>query len=247
MITKTKDSLKWLEFELFQDLKALSHAIFLRSGGTSLPPYDSLNMGFSTDDNQECLKKNIDKALSVFKASRYQRGRLVHGNTVLEASDAKEALSDGLMTSEKDLALIITHADCQAAILYDPIHHALSAVHAGWRGQKANIYKEAVQAMQRRYGSKPQDLLVGVSPSLGPKHAEFKDWETLLPASFAKFRIGACHFDFWAVAEDQFLELGILKHHLEIAKICTFEEKDSFFSHRRDKITGRNATFAALR
>jgi polyphenol oxidase len=137
--------------------------------------------------------------------------------------------------------------DCQAAILYDPIHRALANVHAGWRGNVQNIYRTAVQKMVHSFGSKPQDLLVGISPSIGPKHAEFKNYKSEFPEEFWEFQVKPTYFDLWQIARHQFESSGVLAHHIQIAEICTFDHPSDYFSYRRDKTTGRHATVAMLK
>lgn len=150
------------------------------------------------------------------------------------------------MTDEKNVGLMIKHADCQAAIFYDPLHHAVANVHCGWRGNVKNIYREIVEAMGQRYGSRPQDLLVGISPSLGPQASEFRNYIKELPKSFWEFQIKPLYFDLWEISKQQLMGCGILSHHIEIAKICTFSTPEDCFSYRREKRSGRHATIVAL-
>ena len=141
---------------------------------------------------------------------------------------------------------MIKHADCQAAIFYDPVHKALANVHCGWRGNVKNIYRVAVQKMKFTFGTNPKDLLVGISPSLGPDHSEFIHYQTEWPEEFWRFQVRPNYLDLWAIARDQLEQCGLLPHHIEVAGICTFANPQDFFSHRRDKITGRHATVAML-
>ena len=141
---------------------------------------------------------------------------------------------------------MIKHADCQAAIFYDPVHHAVSCVHAGWRGNVQNIYAHAIAFMAGKFHSQPADILVCISPSLGPHFSEFKNYKTEFPESFWPFQIRPNYFNLWEISRTQLQECGILPHHIEIASICTYANEQDFFSYRRDKVTGRNATVVAL-
>ena len=142
---------------------------------------------------------------------------------------------------------MMKHADCQAAIFYDPVHHALANVHSGWRGNVKNIYQTTILKMASVFGTKPQDLLVGISPSLGPQHAEFKNYKVEFPEHFWSFQVCPEYFDLWAIARHQLEEAGVLPYHIEIAGICTYANKEDCYSYRRDKVTGRHATLAMLR
>src|SRR5262249_11397000 len=96
------------------------------------------------------------------------------------------------------------------------------------------------------FGSRPEDLLVGISPSLGPHSAEFKNYRTEFPQELWGFQVRPEYFDLWALARHQCEECGILPQHIEIAEICTYANPEDYFSYRRDGVTGRNATVAAL-
>lgn len=150
------------------------------------------------------------------------------------------------MTDVKGLGLLITHADCQAAIFYDPVHRALANVHSGWRSSVQNIYLETIHKMRERYGSRPEDLRVGISPSLGPEAAEFRDFKTLFPEPFWSFQTKAEYFNFWEISRWQLISAGVLPHHIEIAGICTYSTPKDWFSYRREPCSGRHGTIAAL-
>jgi YfiH family protein len=248
MIQIEASNIKKLEFEIFQDLP-LSHGVFLRQGGVSLSPFDSLNAGFNLGDTHEAVTENLRRVQKEIREEVLYWAKQVHGITLKEInskSDTEAAECDGLHTDQAKVALLIKHADCQAAILYDPIRHALCVVHSGWRGTVQNIYAKAVKTMQQRYGSSPSNLLVGISPSLGPNASEFRNYEAEMPGEFWEYQIKPTYFDFWAIAKQQLLNQGILTHHIEIANICTYKNPSEYFSYRREKTTGRHATVAKL-
>ena len=245
---KQAEEVVWLQFEHFSAYPRLKHAVFLRSGGASVGPYGSLNVGDASGDapanvaaNRKLIGKILDLDELVF-------ARQVHGKAVCTAAKGcKETPEcDALTTSDPALGLVIQHADCQAAILYDPLRHAVANVHAGWRGSAANILAATVAAMQACYGSKPQDLLVGISPSLGPEHAEFIHYREELPESFWQYQIKPNHFDFWEISRAQLIKCGVKEHHIEIARLCTYADPERFFSYRRERQTGRHATVVSL-
>ncbi|HSX12439.1 MAG TPA: peptidoglycan editing factor PgeF [Rhabdochlamydiaceae bacterium] len=249
MIRKKYHNVEWLEFELLSGIKGLAHAVFLRHGGVSGPPYHSLNMGYSSGDARDAVLHNREVAQQILNISQLVTGKQNHGKRVemVNSNYVPTDFSDGLITQEKGLGLLMTHADCQAALFYDPCHHAIANVHCGWRGNVQNIYRETILAMKDKVGTKPQDLLVCISPSLGPEAAEFINFKEELPVSFRDYQCKPYHFDLWEIAKDQLKNAGVLSHHIEIASLCTVAHHEDFFSYRREKITGRNGTIAALR
>lgn len=248
MRRRKKDNVEWLEFDLLADIPNLVHGVFLRHGGYSTGPYDSLNAGGGSGDDRECIRKNREKIQELLKIPMIVAGNQVHGNNVeiVTPSFADNIDCDGLVTSEENIGLMIKHADCQAAIFFDPILRLLANVHCGWRGSVKNIYANTIDKM-KSLGSNPQNILVCISPSLGPLAAEFKHYSSELPESFWEFQIKPTYFDFWSISRQQLEKCGILRHHIEIASLCTVAEAKDFFSYRRDKITGRNATLVALK
>lgn len=250
MILRQQDGIEWLEFELLADVPEVVHGVFLRKGGVSGAPYHSLNFSFQVNDDPIAVTQNEEKVKNILEISRVVRGKLVHGNQVVCVEDEETPLnkeSDGFITSLKGTGLLVTHADCQACLFYDPMKKVIGNVHCGWRGNVANIYGEAVRLMQKRYGSRPADLLACISPSLGPCCAQFQNYRTELPSHFLKYQVVPDYFDLWAVAEEQLTDCGLLPHHMEFAEICTFSNPDDFYSYRRDKLSGRNGTVIALR
>jgi len=87
----------------------------------------------------------------------------------LQTADGRAVLrGDGAMTDLPGVLLGIQTADCVPVLLADVRRHAVAAFHAGWRGTLARIVERGVGTMRLRYGSRPQDLLAVVGPSIGP-------------------------------------------------------------------------------
>lgn len=234
-----KGELSHLEFEIFSGQSVLAKS-FTRHGGVSCAPFSSLNIGTNVGDDLEAVSENRRRVQETLSASSLSSMQQVHGKCVSVASEASPEC-DALITNERGRALVVAHADCQAALFYDPIAKAIGAAHAGWRGNVLGMYGELVKAMHHAYGTKAESLLVAISPSLGPKSAEFVNWRKEFPPHFEAYRVGDVHFDLWQQAEDELAALGVLRENIEIAKVDTASSQD-FFSYRREKTTGRLAT-----
>lgn len=249
-----QDSTEWLAFDLLADCPHVKHAVFLRHGGHSQAPFNSLNASFSVGDQAAAIEQNRALIAKQSKAglqhwSHIVTGQGCHGKHISYIEKQSPHVipqCDGLISSTPGITLMMTHADCQIALFYDPCHHAIANVHAGWRGSVQNIYAETLLHMQKRFGSKPADLLVCISPSLGPDESEFIHYRNELPEKFWTFQIKPTYFDFWSISEYQLQNAGILPHHIEIARLSTHSNAYDFFSYRRDKITGRHATCITL-
>lgn len=228
MIRREKEGIEWLEFEQLQELPELFHAVLLNS-------HD-----FKKPGSHAALRE-------LFDLSRVVRSHLVHGDQIEIVPHDSLPKCDGIMTKEKELGLVVTHADCQAALFYDPMTRVIANIHCGWRGNVQNIYGKTVDKLRDVWGVKPENLLVCISPSLGPEAAEFINYELELPPTFLPFQVKPSYFDLWAIAKAQLEEAGVITHHIEIAQLCTYYEKKDFFSYRRDKKTGRHGTVIAMR
>lgn len=250
MQRKKSKGIEWLEFDLLADIKKLKHGVFLRYGGSSVGPYESLNLSDRVGDNPSHVESNLNEVSGILKCSRLKWSRQCHGIGLNEVSNVECSSEipegDALASDVPGVGLMIHHADCQAAIFYDPIHHSIANVHSGWRGSVQNIYATCIAFMQKRYKSNPNDILVCISPSLGPENAQFVNYRKELPESFWDFQIKPDYFDFWAISKHQLTQCGVLPGHIEVASICTYGNPHDYFSYRRFQTTGRNATAVVL-
>jgi YfiH family protein len=242
--------MQWLEFDSLSKYPHVVHGVFLRHGGTSVGKFKSLNVSDSIGDHPDCVKVNremIRSAIDVTKLIIPHQNHGVNVHRVTQKNLDKIPNCDALFTTEKNIALAVTHADCQATIFYDPVHEAIAVIHAGWRGMTQNIYTRVLEAMQRDIGTQPHNLVVCIGPSLGPDHAEFKNYKQEFPQEFWSFQKKPLHFDLWAVSRKQLTSLGILDKNIEVSEVCTYCNAEDYFSHRREKETGRHATVVALK
>lgn len=171
----------------------------------------------------------------------------VHGTHFHAIHDPHEPLPpcDAIATSLKGVALMIRHADCQAALVYDPEKKVIAAIHAGWRGLVQEIYPLTIARLHDHYGCNPQHLRIIISPSLGPENAEFKHFQEEFPESYWTYQVKPNYFDLRKIAKDQLLRTGVLPEHLFISSIDTFNPESCCPSYRRTKTTSRMGSFIA--
>src|SRR5262249_42507527 len=148
-------------------------------------------------DNPQHVQANLELIQEQLKQKAFNWSNLVwgranHGKSIaiVNAQSPYEVINfDGVMTATPGVSLMMRHADCQVALFYDPKNHVAANIHSGWRGSVVNIYGEAVQYMRQAFGSQPSDLLVCISPSLGPDEAEFIHYRSELPEEFWSFQV----------------------------------------------------------
>jgi YfiH family protein len=170
----------------------------------------------------------------------------MHGDLILEVTKKTKALPqcDAFITRQKNLPIMVKVADCQGILIFDPATQSAAAVHSGWRGSSLNILGKTIQKMSKAYGSSPTDLLVAVSPSLGPCCAEFSDPKSELPDFCQPFIDSDNHVDFWELSAKQCLDAGIPGQQIELAGQCT-KCQPGFPSHRKGD-SGRMGVFVTL-
>lgn len=234
------------------------HAVFTRLGGASRGPFSTLNVGNSVGDDGAAVAENHARIYAHLGlgADRVVSPHQVHGNriAVVTAEHAGQVIpsTDGLVTNTPQLTLLLRFADCQPILLYDPKHHALGLVHAGWRGVAQGIARRGVEAMQEAFGTEPRDLVAGLGPAIGPccytvGHKVAAAMGYALPNWSQAMHIqeDGWRFDLSAANAQQLAASGV--QNIEQAGLCTSCRNDEFFSHRADNgQTGRFAVVAYL-
>jgi YfiH family protein len=238
------------------DVEGLGHAVFTRLGGVSQGPFASLNVGNTVGDDEAAVAENHARVYARLdlSAGLVATPLQVHGNriaTVMDG-DAGRVLpnTDGLVTGRPGIALMLRFADCQPILLYDRAHHALGLVHAGWRGVAQGIARRAVETMQDDFGTRPQDLVAGLGPAIGPccytvgqnvaaaMSYALPDWSQALTLQGED----TWRLDLSAANAQQLAAAGVRR--IEQSHLCTACRRDEFYSHRGDN--GRTGRFAVV-
>jgi polyphenol oxidase len=175
------------------------------------------------------------------------RLRQVHGATVVVAGQERGALPDAdvVISNRTDLAVAVQAADCVPMLVVDRRTRAVAAAHAGWRGLAAQVPGETVNALNRVFGSRPEDLLAAIGPAIGQCCYEVgEDVREAMARSFggrdtsnwftAGRASGKWMFDTWASARAQLEAAGIPASQVFAAGLCTASHPDAFCSYRRD-------------
>ena len=239
-------------FPLLSKCKGLTHAVFTRLGGVSKAPFDSLNVSFDVGDNPVNVRINLSRVKYSVSARYLVSMNQIHGSNVITLTkdeldrDIVLPASDAVVTNAPGAAIMVKLADCQGVILFSRKNRVLGLAHCGWRGNVANILGKTVDVMEKVFGCNPKELLVGISPSLGPCCGEFKGYREIFPAGFFPFMRKKNYFDLWAISRQQLIDAGVKEENIEISGVCTRCNADLFFSYRKNRVTGRFAVVAML-
>ncbi|MEM1044087.1 MAG: polyphenol oxidase family protein [Bacteroidota bacterium] len=229
---------------IFADLPGVTAGFSTRAGGVSDAPFDALNMGFATGDDEAAVQENRRRFLSVlgFGPDHLATIGQVHGVSVTARSEPGFAeRNDGHVTDRRGLALGILVADCGAVLLADAKAGVVGACHAGWRGAVGGIPIMTVEAM-RKLKAEPERIRAYVSPCIGPDDFEvgtevarqFDDAHVLEDDAWTK-----PHVDLSGAIVAQLLKAGLDEANIQVEGCSTFDTA-RFFSYRADGgTTGR--------
>jgi polyphenol oxidase len=162
-------------------------------------------------------------------------------------------VADAAITSVPGQVLAVMTADCLPVLLADDRGRCVGVAHAGWRGLAAGVIEATVEAMRGRL-EPPARLVAWLGPAIGPD--AFEVGEDVLeafcsrePGARAAFHPGPAEgkwfCDLYRLARMQLRRAGV--DAVGGGDRCTFLEPETFYSHRRDGITGRFASLVWLR
>ena len=261
------------EYNIAEGVKAFTTT---RKGGVSQGNYGEFNINEYCGDNPQHVAENrklLAGQLGI-ATDHILMPHQVHGVEVRQI--AGEFLSmpvniqkmilegvDALMTDLKGVCIGVSTADCIPVLLYDEVHGAVAAIHAGWRGTVQRIVHKTILEMKAAYHTHPADLKAVIGPGISLENFEVGDevYEEFEQAAFdmktvaeqrpnAAFSMDAAERERLAaegnvmqplkwhinlpLCNQQLLEhLGVKKENIQVSPICTYAHSEEYFSARR--------------
>ncbi len=226
----------------------LRSAFTLRDGGVSAAPYRACNLAAHVGDDAAAVAENRRRlrAELALPAEPLWLAQ-VHGTEVLDAdryaAGAAAPRADAAITRRAGCVLAVLVADCLPVLIARRDGTAVAVAHAGWRGLAAGVLEHTIAAFDC-----PGDALQAwLGPAIGPAHFEvgaevraaFCARQAQAEAAFAANARGRWQCDLRRLAGMRLRALGVASIHGRPR--CTFAESESFYSFRRDGVTGRMA------
>ena len=230
--------------------------------------YASLNLGDHVGDDSVLVQKNREQ-LELLTGNRPVYLKQIHGCEVvfLSPTTPNGTQADVCLTTHKNLSCTIMVADCLPILMTNMEGTIVGAAHAGWRGLAGigsrdgrgvieNLITSLIdhQALSRAPTS---GWLAWLGPCIGAMHFEVgievveafsgdtqaEDFFNPLSAGPSPQKWMA---DLAGLARLRLQRLGVEtilgnSGGLDSDMWCTYIQKDLFFSHRRDKVSGRMA------
>ena len=224
----------------------------MRQGGYSRGNYGEFNINRYCGDEQDAIRKNRKALCHLLDISddHLLMPHQVHltevaivdedflRKTIEERQQALEGV-DALMTDIEEVCIGVSTADCIPVLLYDPVHRAVCAIHAGWRGTVKRIVEHAVEKMTAVYGTQAANIVAQIGPGISLDSFEVGDevYEAFANEGFPMESISKrrekWHIDLPTCNRLQLESMGVPGQHIAVSPVCTFKQADSFFSARR--------------
>lgn len=238
-----------------------------RHGGVSRGQYAEFNINHYCGDDEEnvvvnrqalCDRLGIAPAQLVYPHQTH--GTIVRqiGREFISLPDnIRDMILDGVDAVTTDVPRVcigVSTADCIPVLLVDSDHHAVAAIHAGWRGTKDRIVRSTIESMMKSFGTQPEKLKAVIGPGISEKNFEVGDevYNAFAEAGFDMSEIAKrhpvmgdnvpeevrkfekrWHIDLWECNKRQLLDCGLQDDNITVSGICTYDNVEDYFSARR--------------
>lgn len=249
-LTHTSENVLWMSSSLL-DGSGVRHGFSTRIGGVSPAPWDSLNLGVGRGDDMDRVRENYRRFCAALGVDEHRAvlSKQVHEDNIrhMTAEDCGKGLFrdrdytsvDAMVTDTPDIPLVVFSADCGIILLHDPVHGAVGAAHAGWRGAACGIAYKTVRRMQELFGTDPGDLRAAIGAAIGPCCFETdadvpQALEAALGAEAEPYitrRGPKWHVDLKGVNARWLEKAGVRQ--IDVSPDCTACHPELYWSHRR--------------
>ena len=252
-----RKGVSFLEFPALSETGAVVHAFSTRLGGVSEGIFSSMNLSFTRGDEEAHVRENYRRLAAAvgFSCEDLVCSDQTHTTNVRVVTEADRGKGftrpkdytdvDGMVTNVPGLVLATFYADCVPLYLVDPVHRAIGLSHSGWRGSVGKIGKHTVEVMREQYGTRPEDLVAAIGPSICQdcyevssdvieafqKAFDRRYWEEL----FYRKSDGKYQLNLWRANELVFREAGLSQEQIVTTDVCTCCNPALLFSHRASK------------
>lgn len=253
--------LEYLTYPALTQTNVVEHLFTTRTGGVSEGIFAAMNLSLNRGDDPEKVMENYRRIGLVLSCTpedmvgtdqtHTTNIRRVtaedKGKRILRPGDYHDI--DGLITDVPGIALVTYFADCVPLYFVDPVHRAIGLSHSGWKGTVNRMGLCTVQKMQEAFGTRPEDLIAAIGPSICVDCYEvsedvaeqFTGWKNVV---FPGKKPGKYQLDLWECNRQILIEAGIPEENISVPDICTCCNSEYLFSHRASQ--GKRGNVAAF-
>lgn len=249
-----KDTVEYLTFPEIEKTGLVNHLFSTRKGGVSEGIFSSMNLSYTRGDHKESVDENFRRIAAVFESTpdKFVCSDQTHttniklvteedqGKGVVREKDYHDI--DGLITNVPGLILATFYADCVPLFFVDTAHKAIGLSHSGWRGTVEKMGACTLKAMEKAFGTRPEDVKAAIGPSICQKCYEVSEdvaqqFLTVFPDNQDDILMpgkekGKYQLNLWEANRIVLLQAGILPQNLEVTDVCTCCNSEYLFSHR---------------
>jgi YfiH family protein len=202
-----------------------------------------MNLGLRVGDDPDIVETNR-RLLKAFLPAEPKWLNQVHGTRVVDAESIADPVeADASVATSPGCVSVVMVADCLPILITDRIGSIVAVAHAGWRGLAAGVIENTIRAIEAR----PENLLAYLGPAIGPSAFEVGDEvrdafiavDRAAQAAFRPHQPGKWLADLFLLARQRLAKAGLAN--VYGGGQCTYCDPARFFSHRRDKVSGRMA------
>ncbi len=228
--------------------------ITTRTGGVSEGDYNSFNLAAHVGDNPNKVEHNRQSLYKEIGGSVTWLNQTHSTRVVVLGGDSSKPINgDATFSSKQGVVCSVMTADCLPLLICDSAGTQVAAIHAGWKGLADGIVSESL----KYFTAKPSELIVYLGPAIS--QPSFEVGEEVIQA----FATAEASRPYREPIRESFLPLGerYLADLYRLARselngygvtqiyggtYCTYKQEETFFSYRRDTITGRMASLIWL-
>lgn len=261
-----KNGVVWLSSPLLDGCPEVGNAFSTREGGVSQGIWSTMNLSYSRGDQTEHVTENFRRfsAAVGFPTERIVTSDQTHtvnvrrvteehcGGGIFREKDFHDV--DGMITDAPGVVLATFYADCVPLYFVDPVHGAIGLSHSGWRGTVNHMGAVTVKEMEKAFGTRPQDLLTAIGPSICQECYEVSEdvaeqFARAFPvkiheALFYRKENGKYQLNLWEANRFVLREAGVPDGQIQTAALCTCCNSEVLFSHRASH--GKRGNLAAF-
>jgi YfiH family protein len=208
----------------------------------------SLNVGDDQEKVVKCRKAFFDEL--GFKNSEIAFQSQIHSDLITTVNSGGHfGNSDALITSRKNVLLVLTLADCTPILIYDYENEIIAAVHSGWRGAQNQILKKTLLKMNVEFNSRGENLLAYLGPSISQLNYEVgQDVAEMFDQKYVLEHDRNYFLDVASVNYDVLTDFGVKPYNIQKSGLCTFQINELLHSYRRDNHkSGRSLAVIGMR
>lgn len=265
VMTLKGEKTPYLTYNKLNELSFIRHAFSTRLGGVSKGVCESMNLAFGRGDSRDTVLENyklicnsagfeyesLCSSVQIHEAKVKRVTKEDRGHGILK--DRIWQSADALITDDKDVTLVTYYADCTPLFFIDTKTHAIGLAHGGWRGTVERIAVNTVYAMEKEFGTNPEDLICAIGPVIGKCCYEIDSdcanhFKALKEIDCSKVLMekdnGKYMADLALTNKLLLIKAGVKEENIVISDLCTRCNSELLWSHRAT--SGKRGTMAAF-